>query len=164
MRTGPTAANQTTINYYGTGTTANSTTNTGTGAGASSAPSATGDYNGDGEGSCGAPGQPACQVEIEGLDEGAAFGGPALEENDTAGGMLAEFYARIGAAPLLSAFSGLSSAIPTGGVCPTATFDFFGTPLVMDAQCTLLADLADVLGLLCLIMYGFTAARILLSA
>lgn len=67
------------------------------------------------------------------------------------------FLGRVSASPIGSMFSGLAAAIPSGGECPTASFDALGQTFVIDAQCPVLEAARGVLGIVMLFVYALGA-------
>lgn len=82
---------------------------------------------------------PTCEPDGGGGDgEGTGrFKGPGGTAK-TFGQSASDFSGRIGQAPVVAGLAGLGDAIPTGGDCPTASFQALGQSFTIDAHCPLL--------------------------
>lgn len=88
---------------------------------------------------------------------------PTLPDEPTIGQSTQTYATSLSQVPIVAAVAGIAGAVPAGE-CPTATFSLFGHEFVMDAQCTLWADLTPVLSAVFLAMWSFCGVRILMSA
>ncbi|MNZ72128.1 hypothetical protein D3C78_904980 [compost metagenome] len=80
------------------------------------------------------------------------------------GDSLQDFKSRIEAAPLLSSLSGLSSAAPTGGACPSGTASTFIGAIRFDSFCEMAPDVLAPLRVLFLCIWAFAAIRLFFTA
>jgi len=143
------------VQYFSSSTVANST-NYGTGP-----DSGSGDGNSDNEASCGAPGQPACQIDESGTPSSGNFG-PAESAADgavaDAQGDLADI---AGAAPIEDfEADSVIPRLPSSSECMTIDVQFFGrAPKVFPPPflCTFFGVFKLALGFL---LYAFTALSI----
>jgi len=75
-----------------------------------------------------------------------------------------DFYNRVSDAPILAAVSGVSAAFPTGS-CPTWTLEAFGENYSLSApMCSIWEDVSPFLSGVMLLVWGWVATRIVLSA
>lgn len=111
-----------------------------------------------GEGSCvgsdcGAPAQ--------------SFGGlagPGELLAPTMGDSLQAFYARASTAPVVAGLSSWGDGVGTAAACPTASFQLFGQPYVIDGHCTLMAQVAGTLSAVFLAFWALVSAFIFFKA
>lgn len=75
--------------------------------------------------------------ELDEPNPTGAFSGPGGSAK-TFSESLTDFKTRVAAAPILAGISGIAAGIPTGGTCPTASFDALGHTFTLNAHCPLL--------------------------
>lgn len=78
---------------------------------------------------------------------------------------VSDFKAGVDDAPIVQAFSGMSSLFSSSsGTCPTPGFDIFGQHFVIDMHCTLYANISGILGALMMVIWTFIGLRVIASA
>lgn len=83
------------------------------------------------------PRPPEEEPEPETENPKGAFTGPGGAAK-TFAQSASDFRSRVAAAPVVQGITTLADAVPTGGACPTASFDAFGRMFTLDAHCPLL--------------------------
>ena len=106
--------------------------------------------NGDGEG------------EGEGSDTGA-FKGPGGSAK-TFGESLSDFKGRVSASQVGSALNGFADGVPTGGTCPTASFQALGRTFNFNAHCPLLDQFKSTIAAIFLLGWALYATILFFKA
>jgi len=88
---------------------------------------------------------------------------PTLPDEPTLAQSTQTYVTGLSTVPIVAGVSNIAASIPQGQ-CPTATITVFGHDIVMDAQCTLWADLTPFLSACFLAMWVSIGVRIVMSA
>ena len=88
---------------------------------------------------------------------------PTLPQEPTIAQSTQTYTSALNSVPIVAAVSNIAASVPSGE-CPTATISVFGHDFVMDAQCTMWAQLSPLLSLCFLAMWTLIGVRILMSA
>lgn len=114
-----------------------------------------GDGNGDGEG------EGECVPGEECAGDLPAIGG---DGDCTFAECVSAFLAAVEAAPIVASVSGVGASFPTGS-CPTWNLEAFGETYSLSApMCSIWEDIAPFLSAVFLVIWGWVATRIVLSA
>ena len=159
-----------TVNYYSSSVVTNSSTSTvsasgGTNVGGSGSSSG-GGYNGSSSaGSSGSGSSSSAPTDDCGVHDctGSQSSAPA---QDSVATTTTNYMTGVGNAPVVQAFSNVTSAFAGlgDGTCPTAQFDLWGHTYTIDVQCSLWANVADLVGIVMMVVWVFIGFRILASA
>lgn len=171
----------TTVNYYDQLTVNNSSTTvettTGQGGSAIGAPGRDGSSSGSGSGGGGGgtiincpPGETCVEIDLEGecpegqTCDGSLPGGGTFDEVCTFGECASAFYARIQNAPIVQSVIGVGASFPDGA-CPNWTLEAFQEDYLLSGpMCDIWEEVSPVLSAMFLLIWGWIATRIVLSA
>ncbi len=143
-----TTSNNTTLNIFGGSTVAGSTQNPGAG-------SSQNDQSGTGK---------DCNSNPTSCAPTFTQGDPRDGEDPNAA--IGNYWSAIQGAPIITAFTGIASSMPTGGSCPTATFTiaYINKTLTLDEHCVIADQIRSTLHVVMLAVWFLIAGFILLSA
>ena len=111
---------------------------------------------------CGTSDTPACQQEQK--PKPGTVTTPELDTAPEYLDTLNSFKSRVNASAIASSLTGLSAAIPSGGACPTATFNVFNHQFTVDAHCTIFDHFYSTIHAMFLMTFALSSLIIFFKA